>query len=496
MTKADTTTVPIAPTILLVDDMPANLAVMVSHLEHYGYQVVVALNGEEAIRRATFVRPDLILLDVMMPRMDGFETCRCLKASEATRDIPVIFMTALSDVDDKVTAFKAGGIDYVTKPFEIAEVMARIRTHLSLRSLRQQVEIQNDQLRHENTIRREAEDAARRALAALQESEERYRLLVELSPDAILLARGNRAAPAEDGGRPEGATRTEGPAQPVRAAGGNRPGCNERIVFANAAATELLGAERNSLIGQDLLALVAPAWRQEVATALSGLRPGWAIPDQEEQALRHDGSLVDVAVTRIAFSDQGARAIQVVMRNISDRKRLEEQLRHQATHDELTGLPNRTLRIDRLRQAIALAGRTGQRFAVCFVDVDHFKAINDTHGHEGGDTVLRTVATRMVAGLRSSDTVARFGGDEFVLLLHPLEDSVEQARAVLKRMMGSLSEPISLGEGSLRASVSIGCSIFPEAGTTIDALCKYADVAMYRAKQAGRNALEIYAPPV
>jgi PAS domain S-box-containing protein len=120
-------------TIMVVDDTPANLAVVVDRLEQHGFQVVVAQDGEEALQRAALVRPDLILLDVMMPGMDGFETCRRLKASEAMRDVPVIFMSALGDVSDKVKGFAAGGVDYVTKPFEIAEVLARVETQLALR---------------------------------------------------------------------------------------------------------------------------------------------------------------------------------------------------------------------------------------------------------------------------------------------------------------------------------------------------------------------------
>ena len=126
-------------TILIIDDNPVNLGVVVGHLETQGYEVLVALGGEEALVRAEYACPDLILLDVMMPQMDGFETCRRLKANPATADIPVIFMTALGDVRDKVAAFDAGGVDYVPKPFHFEELLARISTHLALRSARQRL---------------------------------------------------------------------------------------------------------------------------------------------------------------------------------------------------------------------------------------------------------------------------------------------------------------------------------------------------------------------
>jgi DNA-binding response OmpR family regulator len=122
--------------ILIVDDTPANLAVMVDCLEAQGFRVLVAQDGEEGVRRAEFIRPDLILLDVMMPGLNGFSACRRLKACALTRDIPVIFMTALADTDSKVAGFAAGGVDYVTKPFETAEVLARVSAHLTVAAMR------------------------------------------------------------------------------------------------------------------------------------------------------------------------------------------------------------------------------------------------------------------------------------------------------------------------------------------------------------------------
>ena len=121
------------PKILVVDDTPANLRLLVDYLEGHSYEVLVALSGDEALERLTFVQPDLILLDVMMPGIDGFETCRRLKQSEQSKDIPVIFMSALADLDSKVAAFNAGGADYVCKPFQVEELLARVRTHLRAR---------------------------------------------------------------------------------------------------------------------------------------------------------------------------------------------------------------------------------------------------------------------------------------------------------------------------------------------------------------------------
>jgi len=158
-----------AKTILIVDDMPANLEVVTSHLERQGYCAVVALGGEEGIERAEFVLPDLVLLDVMMPGLDGFETCRRLKANPRTRDIPVIFMTALADTGDKLTGFSVGAVDYVTKPLNGAEVLARIDTHLTLYALRQQLAAQNAQLQAEIAAREETQAALQRSNTELEQ---------------------------------------------------------------------------------------------------------------------------------------------------------------------------------------------------------------------------------------------------------------------------------------------------------------------------------------
>ena len=155
--------------ILIVDDVSVNLQLVTAQLEARGYLALVARSGREAIQRAEFAQPDLILLDVVMPGMDGFETCRRLKQSDVTRDIPVIFMTALTETDDKVEGFRAGGVDYVTKPLNAEEVLARVDTHLTLYALRQQLAAQNQQLRQEIAAREQVQAALRRSNAELEQ---------------------------------------------------------------------------------------------------------------------------------------------------------------------------------------------------------------------------------------------------------------------------------------------------------------------------------------
>ena len=156
-------------TILVVDDLAANLEAAARFLTHHGYAVIVAEDGEDAIARAELVKPDLILLDVMMPGMDGFETCRRLKTREAVRDIPVIFMTALAETPDKLKGFEVGAVDYVTKPLDVAEVIARMRMHLALNSLQRRVEAHNASLREEIEAHERTQAALRRSNTELEQ---------------------------------------------------------------------------------------------------------------------------------------------------------------------------------------------------------------------------------------------------------------------------------------------------------------------------------------
>jgi adenylate cyclase len=170
---------PYTQTILIVDDAPANLGVVVDSLEDHGFRVIVAQDGVEGLYRAELALPDLILLDVIMPGPGGFETCGRLKALGSTRDIPVIFMTSLTDTEDKVTGFKVGGVDYVTKPLEIEEVIARVNTHLSLHAMRKQLEAQNALLQQEIMERRKAEDALEASRELIRQQRDELRSLYD-----------------------------------------------------------------------------------------------------------------------------------------------------------------------------------------------------------------------------------------------------------------------------------------------------------------------------
>lgn len=277
---------PAAATILVVDDMPANLRLVANLLEKYGYTVAVAQDGREALKRAELIQPDLILLDVMMPDMDGIETVRRLKFKEATKDIPVIFMTALDAERDKVVGFVAGGVDYVTKPFQIAELMARIDHQLALRSARRALEEKNQTLQLELRSLEETVTALRRSCREGEVSEEGYQALLALLPVAVLI-------------------HGEG-----------------KVQFANAAALRLLGAvAETDLVGSVTLSWLPTAARQDVDGYLKQVQMSAGLIQSLIQPIcRLDGLTLAIELSGAPVRYHGMAAVALLLREVSPQK--------------------------------------------------------------------------------------------------------------------------------------------------------------------------------
>ncbi|MFB2969771.1 EAL domain-containing protein [Aerosakkonema sp. BLCC-F183] len=353
--------------ILVVDDHPANLKLLFSFLKSSGFKVLVAENGESAIEKLNEVSPNLILLDIMMPGIDGFETCRRLKASVATKDIPVIFMTALTDNINKIKGLSIGAVDYITKPFQQEEVLARVKLHLKLRSLTKTLEAQNQLLKQEIAARISAETELQKLT---QELEQRV-------------------------------------------------------------------AERTS-------------------------------------------ELTD------AMQDLQKTQIQLLQR--------EEKLGRFAFQDSLTDLPNRAWFMNRLAQAIQTAReRQDYLYAVLFIDLDRFKVVNDSLGHLLGDELLKSVSRKLQACLRHTDTVARFGGDEFVILLSDIKD-ISEATKIADRIQKELKQPFQLNDYKVFTEVSIGIILSSTGYDRPEDALRDADAAMYRAKAKGKGRYEVFDP--
>jgi diguanylate cyclase (GGDEF)-like protein/PAS domain S-box-containing protein len=438
--------------ILVVDDTAANLGILVDHLEGQGYEVLVALSGEEAVERLSYVQPDLILLDVMMPGIDGFETSRRLKEDPRGRDIPVIFMTALTDVNSKVAAFEAGGVDYISKPFQVDELTARVRTHLSLRAA---------QVRLEQQAARLAAEVAARKLAEtfLQDSELRHRRLFESAADGILVI-----------------------------------DCETAMVSdLNASLADMLGVPAESLKGRPVNELEAFRALGGAEAMLKALAQDGQMQWDEWRWKRDDGSEVCAEVAGTVYRVKDRELAQCTFRDTRARHEAEARIRYLALHDGLTGLPNRTLLMDRVGQAIGQARRDKKQVGLLLLDLDHFKHINDSLGHFVGDGLLEEVARRLRSVLRETDTAARLGGDEFVVAATGLESAAD-AETLARRITEALAPSCVIDGHELHIGASIGISLFPADGDSGAALLRAADTAMYQAKKNGRSGYRLFTP--
>ncbi len=416
-------------TILIVDDETNNRKTMEALLAPLGYNLAFACDGVEALAKASDLMPDLILLDVMMPNLDGFEVCRRLRADPRLAEVSIILVTALDDRDSRLQGIEAGADDFVTKPYDRAELRARVRTITRLNRYRQ-----------------------------LLEERAKFERLIELSPDGILLvdARG-------------------------------------MIQLANPAMRRMLHAENGySLNATNWMVCIAPDEREHCRTYVSRVIANpMEVAHAETVLLRSGGERIPVEVVAGHIAWQGRPMAQLIVRDITERKQTEEQLRVLAYHDALTGLPNRSLFHTLLNQALAKGRRTQRMGTVLLIDLDRFKNVNDTLGHAVGDLLLKNVAARLSGCLRESDAVARLGGDEFAVLLEEMPQSADGA-TVAEKIMGVLTAPFDLAGHEIFVTASIGISVFPNDGQDVQAILKNADTALYRAKEQGRNSYAFY----
>jgi len=223
------------------------------------------------------------------------------------------------------------------------------------------------------------------------------------------------------------------------------------------------------------------------------MRTGQPLMNIEEKETWPDGSVSWVVTTKLPLRDLDGRIIGIcgISSDITGRKQMEQKLEEMATHDFLTGLPNRVLLLDRFTIAAALAHRNKARIAVMSLDLDKFKSINDTLGHDAGDQVLKVISARLVRILRASDTFARVGGDEFISVMMET-DHIEEATAIANKILDSFTEPLSIAGHQLHLSTSIGIAIYPDDAEDLETLTKKSDAAMYYSKSHGRNQFKFY----
>jgi two-component system cell cycle response regulator len=441
--------------ILVVDDIAANLKLLEARLNAEYYEVSLANSGSEALRLAQSWGPDVILLDVMMPGMDGYEVCRLLKAAPLTAHIPVVMITALVDQTERVRGLEAGADDFLSKPVDHATLFARLRALLRtkqvLDAFRLRAETARD-LGFEPTPDPSRSVAGSRALLATEDDSEAIALSGILAQDGIVVTRAADVNVAWD-----------------------------------------------RLLHEDFDLAVLSLWLDDgeglrLASRMRAQTSMREVPvllvadtDQRNQVLRgFDLGANDHVLRPVDANELRARA-----RNQIRRKRYQERLRADlqrslelAVTDSLTGLRNRRYVTRHLEGLLRAGGAT-----LLMIDVDRFKSVNDTYGHAFGDAVLKEVAERLRLHLRAVDVVARFGGEEFVVAMAPQPD--DDAEMVAERLRISIcGTPVQIGDRALEMSISIGVAVGVP-NCTVDELAATADVALYRAKAKGRNRVEL-----
>ena len=300
--------------------------------------------------------------------------------------------------------------------------------------------------------------------SALRDSEERHRTLVEWSPEAIAVYRKGR------------------------------------LVYANPVAIKLFGSQgRGELLGREVMEFVHPDFRQKVAAVMESATGANLMPTAlEGKFCKLDGTAMDLEIQSRLIIFDGSSGIYLAMRDVTASKQAKREIETLAFFDTLTGLPNRRLLIDRLEQALAASSRHNRDGALLFIDLDNFKNLNDTLGHDQGDILLQQVGRRLSECMREGDTVARFGGDEFVVILEDLsenaEDAAAQAEVVGEKIRTSLGQTYQLPAREYHTTPSIGITLFSDHEETVAELLRRADLAMYQAKEAGRNMLRFFDP--
>jgi two-component system cell cycle response regulator len=440
--------------ILVVDDQAANVRLLEAKLQAEYFDVSCAYGGEEAIEVARAEQPDVILLDVMMPGMDGYETCRRLKADSTTRHIPVVMVTALDQREDRIAGLESGADDFLTKPIDDLTLFARVRSLLRLKVVLDELRFR-EQSGHVSGILPEVTDDEGG------------------SGTAVIISADQRACDRYAMSLPEGLTaRTE-----------TDPAMGSDAVDSS---TDLLLVDLTSpsFDGMRICARIRSEAETRQLPILVVVNP-----DDVQTAVRAlDLGVNDIVYRPVDAGELAARArTQIRRKRYTDRlrDRLDESLELAVT-DPLTGLHNRRYISSRLRQAVGSANNGGAPVSVMIADIDHFKRINDTYGHEAGDCVLREFSQRVIDGLRALDLAARYGGEEFVIVMPGA--GLAEAEVAAERLRATIAGTrFNLPDGQeTDVTVSIGVAQV-SAGESLESLLRRADVALYEAKTEGRN---------
>ena len=434
-----------APTIVIIDDSATNRQIYARLARQLGLDVTVHPfpHPQEALDWLARNSADLIITDYKMPGMTGDELVRQVRAEAP--DVPIIVVTAYSDRQFRVTSLEAGATDFLLSPVDHVEFATRARNLLKLRTQQRQIKQRADLLERRLEVSLTAHEQL------LRESREALAQVIDTVPALISAA--------------------------------DREG---RCVFVNALLAASVGLMPADLVGQPMERLFGTE-RAASHRRLDRLvqETGQPTPTREEEITTTSGEMRVYLTSKAPLRDsQGETAcVLTTSIDITDRRNAEKRLQHMATHDPLTGLPNRAMLRDRIRRELARGRRGDQQFALHYLDLDRFKAINDAHGHHGGDDVLCQVADALTAMAGEGVMVARIGGDEFVVL-QPDIACLDEARRMADTIIARLNQPDDL-PGALNVGASVGITLSPRDGSDPDELLKNADQAMYSAKKNG-----------
>ena len=417
-------------------------------LKNSGFSVEGVQDARTAYQKARQCDYDLVLLDMAMPGMNGLQLMSHF--DRAGIDVPVVVVSGITSFGTVRRALRKGAYDYVKKPYDVSQLVTTVREALAKHRMEQ----------------------GRAALQKCMEESERFHRYAVNSLSDIVFTLDPRG----------------------------------RFSYLNHRIGDLLGYAGKDLIGRPFSYLLDEEDSAKATLLFNDPSSSLDHPKTRELRLKINGSskasrCFEVTAFPLEIdsadcsSGQGSACFPAqvfgLARDITERKEAEAFISFHASHDLLTRLPNRTLFRDRLNLAITQAIRSDQKFAVMFLDLNKFKCVNDTFGHAAGDRLLQNIAQRLRMCLREGDTLSRFGGDEFTLLL-PGVRTEEDAQVTARKLIGSLQPPLNLDGNEVQVGVSVGIAMFPEAGRSLDELLQHADTAMYQAKRRGQDGYQFY----
>lgn len=431
--------------ILLTDDDQRMLDSLGALLVLLGYQVDTALGGQAGIDKLAGHQYDILLLDLKMPQVSGHDVMSYISKNDI--DVMTIVVSGETSLEDISKALRHGAYDYLKKPYVPEELTATVNNAVKKRLL---------------------EKSHQQIQSRLNRSERLHRFIVNNSPDIILIL--------------------------------DEKGC---FRFVNSKVESLLNHSRKSLIGQHITSIIEEQDVDKVSFFIEHvIHSKTSLQSIDVGIKSHPPSsnkrLFELSLYPIHNSDEHSvknpnKNFQIygTARDISERIEAEAFINFQAYHDLLTRLPNRALFKDRLSVAITQAQRNYTELAVMFIDLDRFKIINDSLGHTVGDRLLQAVSHRLLKCVRKGDTLSRFGGDEFTLLLPDVKNH-QAAAMVAEKILDDLKQPFHIAGRELCVGASIGIAIYPQSGSSMDELIKNADIAMYSVKNTGKDGYRLF----